>query len=331
MTRIANIFKISAALTAAAIIASTAGCSPAERRAESRSRLMMDTLVEIKTSAGSRANIFDAAFDEIGRIEKKYSAYGGGTAMTAINTLEAETGAAGLALDDETRFLLDFALRISSFSSGALDPAVGALSRLWRDAETQPPPADRIAAARARSGTGRIKIVDGKLYKKAGAMLDFGAFAKGYAVDKAVEKMKSAGAKEGLVNAGGDMRVFGQRTWNIAVKHPRKDAEFLGAIPLRDKAVATSGDYERFRELDGRRYHHIIDPFTGFPADGVISVSIIADDCLTADALSTAVFVLGAKRGIALIERIEGAEGVIVDKRGGIHKTAGLKTIPFTY
>jgi len=335
MTRIANIFKMPAALTAAAIIVAAAGCSPAERRterrAESRSRLMMDTLVEIKTSARSREHIFDAAFDEIGRIEKKYSVYGGGAAMTAINTLDGRTDAAGAILDDETRFLLDFALRISSFSSGALDPAVGALSRLWRDAETQPPPADRIAAARLLSGIGRIKIVDGKLYKKAGALLDFGAFAKGYAVDKAVEKMKSAGAKEGIVNAGGDIRVFGQRTWNIAVKHPRKESEFLGVIPLRDKAVATSGDYERFRELDGRRYHHIIDPFTGFPAEGVISVSIIADDCLTADALSTAVFVLGAKRGIALIEKIEGAECVIVDKRGGIHKTAGLKTIPFTY
>jgi thiamine biosynthesis lipoprotein len=329
--RTADIFKISAAFTAAAVIAATAGCSPAERRTVSRSRMMMDTLVEIKTPSGTTENIIDAAFEEIARVDKKYSVYGGGETMTALNAADGGFGAAGVILDDETCFLMEFALRISSMSSGALDPAVGTLSRLWRDAEKRPPSADKIAAAIAQSGTGRIKIADGKLYKKRETLLDFGAFAKGYAVDKAVEKMKSAGAQAGLVNAGGDIRVFGPRTWNIAVKHPRKESEFLGVLSIRDKAVATSGDYERFKELGGRKYHHIIDPFTGYPAEGVISVSVLADDCITADALSTAVFVLGVERGIALIEKIESAECVIVDKLGGIHKTSGLATTTFTY
>lgn len=321
--------KIRALATAAAVAVAimAAGCSIRERKIESRERLMMDTLVEIKAPEGTDEKIFEAAFLEMKRIDQKYAAYSRGSTIYKINSAQSPQR-----LDGETLYLLEFALKISSRSLGAMDPALGRLSRLWKKADTQVPTRENIAAARSKSGISRIKLDGNFLTKKSGTLLDFGAFAKGYAVDRAAEAMMAAGVSEGLVNAGGDIRVFGAgKDWKIAVKHPRKSSEFLGVIPLRDRAVATSGDYERFKEINGVRYHHIINPSTGYPARGMISATVIARDCITADALSTAVFVLGVDEGLKLVAATEGAQCVIVDERGGIHKTSGLENIRFIY
>ncbi|MDI6757550.1 MAG: FAD:protein FMN transferase [Endomicrobiia bacterium] len=314
------------AVAAVAVTITAAGCSIRERKIESRQRLMMDTLVEIKAPEGTDEKIFDASFLEMKRIDQKYAPYSRGSTIYKINSAQSPQR-----LDGETLYLIKFALKISSRSLETMDPALGALSRLWRKAGEQVPTAKNIAAARAASGVSRINLDGNFLTKEPGIILDFGAFVKGYAVDRAIEEMMALGAAEGLVNAGGDIRVFGKRTWKIAVKHPRKSSEFLGVIPLRDKAAATSGDYERFKEINGVRYHHIINPSTGKPARGVISATVIADDCITADALSTAVFVLGVDKGLKLVDGTPGAQCVIVDERGGIHKTSGLKNIRFTY
>ena len=131
-----------------------------------------------------------------------------------------------------------------------------------------------------------------------------------------------------MVAAGGDSRVLGDRRgrpWTIAIRHPRKPAEVIAVLPLEDVAISTSGDYERFFDKGGRRYHHLIDPSTGRSPDHVHSVTVLAPDGLTSEGLSKSVFVLGVERGLALIEQTPGTDAVVVDADGALHFSSGLQ------
>src|SRR3990170_1462509 len=163
---------------------------------------------------------------------------------------------------------------------------------------------------------------------KKGMALNLGGVAKGYIVDMAAGVLKAHGVKSAVVHAGGDMFVFQEdRTdpFTIGIQHPRKKGELLGEAHVYNGAVPTSGDYERYFEKDGVRYHHILDPKTGFPAKGTQSVTIIAEDPTSADALSTAVFVMGPEKGMELIERLEGVEGVFVHENGKVRTSSGFE------
>jgi len=149
-----------------------------------------------------------------------------------------------------------------------------------------------------------------------GMRIDVGGIAKGYAVDSAIRVLKEAGIQNALINAGGDIYGVGtppgKESWRIGIRHPRDRADLLGVIELKDKAVATSGDYENFFEVDGKRYCHIMDTRTARPVQGIMSVTILADTAVEADALATAIFPLGADKGMKLIESLEGVDGIIV-------------------
>ncbi|MFY9399080.1 MAG: FAD:protein FMN transferase [Desulfomonilia bacterium] len=155
--------------------------------------------------------------------------------------------------------------------------------------------------------------------------IDLGGIAKGYAADRAAKAMQRAGAAAGLVNAGGDIACFGERTWNIGVKHPKGPGVFA-VVPLKDRAMATSGDYERFFVHEGERYHHILDPASGMPARGLISATVIADTCTEADAWATALFVRGPGRLAAELER-RGMEWIVVDAEGMVTASPALKDL----
>jgi len=142
-----------------------------------------------------------------------------------------------------------------------------------------------------------------------------GGIAKGYAVDRACEVLLESGIRQALVDIGGDIRAVGTGSWTIAIQHPRQEDKWLGVIKLENKAIATSGDYRRYFFLGDMRVHHIIDPRTGRPADECMSVTIIADNCTAADALSTAVFVAGPEKGKWLLDFL-GIKGVIVSSDG---------------
>ncbi len=152
-----------------------------------------------------------------------------------------------------------------------------------------------------------------------------GAIAKGYAVDKAMEVLLKKGISDGLINAGGEIKVIGEQ-WIVGIQHPR-EINFLAAKIKLDNntAVATSGDYEQFFEKDGRRYHHILNPKTGYPADELQSVSLIAQDVTIADGLATAVFVLGTTKGLRLIESLPETEAMIIDSSGFMSYSSGFK------
>jgi thiamine biosynthesis lipoprotein len=164
-------------------------------------------------------------------------------------------------------------------------------------------------------------------FARRGVRIDLGGFAKGHAVDNAIAILRSLGIAHAMVAAGGDSHVMGSRgdrPWTVAIRDPRRAGAVVAVLPLADVAISTSGDYERFFERDGVRFHHVLDPRTGKSPDGVRSVTVIADDGLTTEAFSKTVFVLGVAQGLRFVEAHAGVDAVIVDARGALHYSAGL-------
>ncbi|MFN3237194.1 MAG: FAD:protein FMN transferase [Pseudomonadales bacterium] len=160
--------------------------------------------------------------------------------------------------------------------------------------------------------------------------LDLGGIAKGYAVDNAIQILRGRGITQGMVSAGGDSQIIGDRRgepWVVGIKDPRQTNAQVVVLPLLDASISTSGDYERFFVENGVRYHHIIDPSSGDSAREVRSVTIIGSESTAADALSTSVFVMGAKRGLELIDRLIGIDAIIVDGNGALHVSEGLASM----
>ncbi|MEJ2592802.1 MAG: FAD:protein FMN transferase [Candidatus Thiodiazotropha sp.] len=160
-----------------------------------------------------------------------------------------------------------------------------------------------------------------------GVRIDLGGIAKGYAVDRAIELLKARGIENALVSAGGDSRIIGDhrgRPWNIGIQAPRNEKALAAVLPLSNTAISTSGDYERYFEADGVRYHHILSPKTGHSAGELESVTILGPNATRTDALSTSVFVLGLKDGMALVDRLDDVEAIIIDRRGEMHTSKGL-------
>jgi thiamine biosynthesis lipoprotein len=161
--------------------------------------------------------------------------------------------------------------------------------------------------------------------------IDLGGFAKGHAVDNAAAILRRRGIAHAMVSAGGDSRVIGDRRgrpWTIGIRDPRRPGEVAAMLPLEDVSISTSGDYERYFDADGTRFHHLIDPATGKSPRGIQSVTILADDGLTCEALSKIVFVLGVERGMALVESQSGVDAVVVDAAGALHFSSGLMAPP---
>ncbi len=227
----------------------------------------------------------------------------------------------------EVASALAAALEMSSASGGAFDPTVLPLVELWSfdTGGRLPPPAD-IQEARRRVDWRRVSLDEQGRYRlPAGFSLDLGGIAQGAVVDLLGAWLEQRGFRSYLVEASGDILIAGQKgrdqPWTVAIRHPRRGQEFVGIMKLgepgRKLAIVTSGDYERFFEQGGRRYHHILDPATGYPAMGLVSVTVVAPTCTEADALSTAAFVLGPQRGLSLLEGRPGVEGLLIAERDG--------------
>lgn len=221
--------------------------------------------------------------------------------------------------------VLRISIRIASASGGAFDPTILPLTSLWPfDGGGKLPDSQEISRAKERVNFQEIRIgEDGLVALPSDFGLDLGGIAKGAVVDGLAEYLKQRGYINFLIDAGGDIVVSGvkgDRPWKVGIRHPRKKEEIIAVLSIGDKgratAVVTSGDYERFFELDGRRYHHILDPETGYPAEGLISVTVIASSCTEADALATAAFVLGLKQGLSFLEKEAGTEGLLIAENG---------------
>lgn len=296
-----------------------------------KTRFMMDTAVEIRAIGIDSAEAVDQAFAEIGRIEQLFSRHLSDSEISSINNQAGNW----VTVSPEVIQLIETSLEYCKLSDGAFDITLGNLIELWDFGanENYIPNATEIEAVLIGVDYNKVSIDKERNAIKipSGSMIDLGGIAKGYAVDRSRNVLRDAGIEHAMIFGGGDIATIGTKgdgsPWRVGIQDPRESTQLLGIIPLINNTIVTSGDYERFFIKDGVRFHHILDPHTGYPARDVISVTIVADFAADGDALSTAVFVLGRKAGLELVESLAGFEAVIVDDEGEIWVSSGLKNI----
>ncbi|WP_280156113.1 FAD:protein FMN transferase [Piscinibacter sp. XHJ-5] len=296
----------------------------------SREEAIMGTAIRVELWGEDRAAAEDAmsaVMAEMHRIDRAMSPHKPDSELSRINR---EAATCPVALSEEMAGLVDRALRFSALSDGAFDITYAAVGHLYDYREGLRPSEEALRRARAAVGW-RHLILDRQArtlrFAREGVRIDLGGFAKGHAVDNAAALLRARGIRHAIVSAGGDSRVVGDRRgrpWTIGVRDPRRPGEVVAVLPLEDTAISTSGDYERYFVADGVRFHHLIDPATGRSPTSVRSVTILAADGLTTEALSKTVFVKGAEQGLRLIESLEGVDAVVVDAEGVLHYSSGL-------
>lgn len=297
-----------------------------------RSEYIMGTIFDI-TAVGNNEKVLEdtakKAFDEIRRIDALMSRYKEGSEVSLVNK---NAGISYVKVGNEIIEVLKEAKRISELSEGAFDVTIGPLTNLWGFDEEKRvvPPREKIEELRKLVNYRKLRIDEAAstaYLEDKGMMVDLGGIAKGYAVSRAVKIFEDAGIKDVIINAGGNLNLKGGkngRPWRIGIQDPRNEGKLIGRLEITDISIATSGDYQRYFIKDGVRYHHILDPKTGFPAKGPISATVVGWSITSMDGFSTAVFVLGAEKGAVFMKNI-GAEGVIVTEDGKVTVTEGLR------
>jgi len=296
----------------------------------------MGTIVEIRVVRANRPvdevnRALDAAFESVRHIDALMSGYKDDSEVSRINRYASENP---VAVSPETAEAIGKALELARDSNGAFDVTVLPLLEIWgfaKDREKTVPSQEQINEKMKLVGHELIEFDPANntvRLKAKGAGIDLSALAKGYAADSAIQSLMAHGMDSAIINAGGDVYCLGGKTtekgWRVGVTDPTTDNGLLGYVELKDRAVATSGDYRNYFVVDGVRYSHILDPRTGRPREyGPYSVTVVASSCTDADALATAVFVLGRDDGLRLLKRVPGAEGLIVSgHRDGLEITS---------
>ncbi|HSH71220.1 MAG TPA: FAD:protein FMN transferase, partial [Deferrisomatales bacterium] len=270
--------------------------------------------------------LFAAAFAELEAVDREMS-------RQPDSPLSVLNQAGGGVVSAATGQVLAAALGWARRTQGAFDPTTAALLDLWDilAGPHPPPPLERLADARQRVGWQHLELSpDHRRVALGGTYVDLGGIAKGYAIDRAAEALRRGGARDFLVNAGGDLMVAGSKggvPWRVGIQHPRRPEELLQVVTPAGGALVTSGDYERSYTWDGILYHHILDPRSGEPARGCQSVTVWAANAMDADALATAVFVLGPEEGLALVERETAAEALVVTAAGEVRESSGFRRV----
>lgn len=312
-------------------------CSPqnglVEEKMYEKSFFAMDTFIQLRvysTSKGVAQKALDDAQREIELIEKLMSAHLETSEVTKINRL---SGTAGVNVNTKTLEVIKRGKEFGRITGGIFDITIGGLTKLWSINASNPViPSERdIKESIGLIDYNRIRINGNEVFlENGGARLDLGGIAKGFGADLAAKAIANNGISRAMVNLGGDIVTIGRRSeerdWRIGIQHPRKRGELIGVVEVSDVAVVSSGDYERYFEKDGIRYHHIIDTRTGYPAQSdLISVTIVSDSAMDSDAYSTAVFIMGSKDGLDLIEGMDGIEGVLITQDLKFYVSSGLR------
>jgi thiamine biosynthesis lipoprotein len=303
--------------------------------AQSANKIVMNTIAKIIAVAPDEKTArlsIDSAFEKIYRLEKLMNRYDPNSQLSQVNRLAAKEP---VKVDGELFDILRQSVYYSRLSDGAFDITVGPLVDLWRKcAKANSMPTDKqLVRVKKIIGCDKLILDSNDLsvrFTIQGVSLDLGAIAKGFAADLAITQMKKAGAIGGLIDLGGQIGCFGttekKGNWIIGVRNPAKseDNKVIARLALSDAAVSTSGDYERFYKIGDKHFSHIFNPATEKSADQLSSVTIIASNGAQADALSTAVSVMGAQKGLKLIEEIPDTEAVIIKSGSNeLIKTSG--------
>jgi FAD:protein FMN transferase len=264
---------------------------------------------------------------EYHRVDDAMSTYKPDSEISRVNARAAESP---MVISAELFGLVERSLELSAASGGAFDITYDSVGYLYDFRAHQRPTDTQIAERLSAVDYRHIMLAGAErsiFFKTVGVRINLGGIAKGYVVERAAAMLRERGVQHALLNAGGDTRVIGDRRgqpWIVGIRHPRVADEVVTRLPLVDEAISTSGDYERYFEENGRRYHHIINPATGRPTEGILTVTVIGPDGTITDGLDTAIFVLGVDKGLELIESYPEYETIIVDAAGKVSYSKGL-------
>lgn len=287
------------------------------------------TVVANDSNQGNK--YIDTAVAEITRIEKLISSWDVNSQTSEINR---NAGIKPVKVDSELFDLIQRAIGISVLTDGAFDISYASMDRIWQfdGSMTEMPSEEEITASVSKVGFQNI-ILDKEnntvFLKLEGMKIGFGAIGKGYAADKAKDLLISKGVPSGIINASGDMNTWGKQPngseWKVAITNPMDKNKVFALLPITNGAVVTSGNYEKFVIFNDKRYTHIIDPRTGYPSSGIISVTVFAPKAELADALATSVFVMGKEAGLDRINQLPKIECIIIDDKGNITKSKNIE------
>ena len=272
----------------------------------------------------------DLAIAEVKRIENQISDW---IPTTPISLVNKNAGIQAIKVDSEVFDLVERAIKISQLTDGAFDISYASMDKIWKfdGSMTTMPTEEMIKKSVAKIGYKNI-ILDKSnqtiFLQLAGMKLGLGGIGQGYIADKVRDLLVTNGCKSGIVNVSGDINAWGKqingKPWTIGIINPMNKNKVFSTFPLENSSVETSGNYEKYVMFNGIRYSHIIDPRTGYPAQGVVSVSVFAKQTEIADALATGIFVLGVEVGLDLVNQLKGIECIIVDDKGKIHSSKGI-------
>ncbi|MDH3762893.1 MAG: FAD:protein FMN transferase [Gammaproteobacteria bacterium] len=269
----------------------------------------------------------EQVFDEMRRIEALMSTYLDSSEISHINNNAAISA---LEISAEMHQILEKSLYFSRISDGAFDITYASVGYAYDYRNRQQPDRASVAAKLPAIDYRHVELGKNRVrFLHSGVRINLGGIAKGYAVDRAIDIVSQCGISQAMISAGGDSRIIGDRggrPWMIGIQHPRDSSAIALRVPLSETAVSTSGDYERFFIEDGERIHHIIDPTTGRSAKNSWSATVTGPNAMTTDALSTTIFILGAVKGLALIESLDGIDAIIIDSAGKLHYSSGFET-----
>jgi thiamine biosynthesis lipoprotein len=288
-----------------------------------QSRFLMDTLVTIQVPGDDRViPVIDKALDRIAEVNKKFDILNPESILWKFNNIGTPVS------DPEIIAVVERALRMSELSGGKFDITVYPLMKLYGFYDTMHlPEPDLIKQALTFVGYKNLVIKDGVMTKsKPGVGIDTGGIAKLYGIEEAVKILKKNGITSALIDLGGDVYAMGSKNgqpWKVGVRNPRSN-DLIDTVEVTDKFVITSGDYERFFEKDGVRYHHLMDPATGYPARGLISVTIVCPDSSLVDGLSSSIFIMGREKGFELAKKLGSVEVMAITENQEIFYTQGF-------
>jgi thiamine biosynthesis lipoprotein len=322
-----NLFRLLALILVIVLAAITHFSRP---KSYKQMEIALDTVIEIQATAPQKIpleNVVNQAFQLVSQYEKKFSYYDEESQLYQMNHATDSS----FPIDEDFYSFLVLARQVYAQTDSLYDISIGVLSELW-DFENQTiPDSAQINNALANIGFQKLQFDNNVLTRPEGLKINFGSIAKGFILDKVADFLKQNGVSSAVINAGGDIQIFGQKkALKIGVKHPRSENnDIIQILSLQNMAVVTSGDYERFFIINGQRYHHIINPKTGFPGTTMTSISTLHPSAFIADAYSTGLFLLPPQKAIQIADSVPDLEVILFYEENGELKkmqSSGMKT-----
>lgn len=298
-----------------------------------RTEIFMGTAIEVSLYDDGSEEILDKVFDRIVEIEDLVSINKSGT---EIDELNENAGIKSVKLSETSYDIIETGVQYSKLSDGKYDITIGPLVKLWSIGlpEEKVPNKEEIDETIKKIDYSKVKMnpqTKEVFLSEEGMMIDLGSIAKGYATDEIVKILKEEGVQQAIVNLGGNIYAMGMKNgdtqWKIGIQNPFAErGQIVGSLDVHDKSVVTSGIYERFIEKDGVKYHHILNPKTGYPYETeIVGVSIIADKSIDADSLSTLIFTEGLEDGIKLVEKLDDVDAIFITDEKKVYVTGGIR------